>query len=99
MAAIYGVQWRWNRLRGARPEDERAEVDRQPCRPDLRFALPAASPGGGLCVRRLEGEVCERLRGGVDQSDEQRSLRGCPIEVQRPRIRANPSVAFESLGD
>ena len=28
-------------------------------------------------MRGLQGEVCERLRGGVDQSDEPRSLRPC----------------------
>ena len=35
--------------------------------------------GGSLCVRGREGEVCERLRGGVDQGDEPRSLRSCLI--------------------
>ena len=35
----------------------------------------AARPRGSLCERGREGEVCERLRGGVDQSDEPRSLR------------------------
>ncbi len=56
-------------------EDERGQVDRHACRPDLRFALAAAGPGGSLCVRGLEGEVCERLRGGVDQGDEPGPLR------------------------
>ena len=51
------------------------QVDRHPRRPDLRFALAAARPRGSLCMRRLEGEVRERLRGGVDQGDEPRSLR------------------------
>ena len=32
---------------------------------------------GSLCVRGLEGEVREGLRGGVDQGDERRSLRRC----------------------
>ena len=32
----------------ARP---RPEVDRHPCRPDLRVALAAARPRGGLCMR------------------------------------------------
>ncbi len=35
-----------------------AEVDRHPCRPGLRFELPAARPGRGLCHRRRAGEVC-----------------------------------------
>lgn len=30
----------------------------------------ASSPGGSLCVQRLEGGVCEGLRGGVEQGDE-----------------------------
>jgi catalase-peroxidase len=59
----------------ARPENEPGEVDRHAGRPDLRFELRAARPRGSLCVRGLPGEVCERLRGGVGQSDEPRSLR------------------------
>ena len=58
------------RVRGARPRDEQDQVDRHACRPDLRFELRAARPRGSLCVRRLEGEVCERLRGCVEQGDE-----------------------------
>ena len=54
---------------------EGGQVDRHPRRPDLRLALAAARLRGGLCVRRLEGEVREGLRGGVDQGDERRSLR------------------------
>ena len=46
------------------------QVDRHPCRPDLRFALAAARARGSLCLRGREGEVRERLRGGVDQGDE-----------------------------
>src|ERR1700736_2426085 len=48
---------------------------RHPCRPDLRFELPAARSRGRRWVRGFEGEAGERLRGGVDQSDEPRSLR------------------------
>ena len=44
------------------------------CRSRLRFELPAPRPRRGLRIRGLEGEVCERLRGGVEQGDEQRSL-------------------------
>src|SRR5271169_4800188 len=50
-------------------------MDRHACRPDLRFALAAARPRGSLCVHGLQGEVCERFRGGVDQGDGPRSLR------------------------
>ena len=78
------------RVRGARPEDERGQVDRHPCRPDLRFALPAARPRGSLCVRGFEGEVRERLRGGVDQSDEPRSL--------RPRLSSAKKKAIKNEG-
>src|SRR5271170_3423069 len=60
---------RW--LLGYRPTLRWLErVDRHPCRPDLRIELAAARPRGSLCVRGLEGEVCERLRRGVDQGDE-----------------------------
>ena len=40
-------------------------------------------PRGGLCVRGLEGEVCERLRGGVDQGDEPGPLRPRLISAER----------------
>src|ERR1700730_3847351 len=66
------------RLRGARPQDQRAQVDGQPRRPDLRLALAAPRSRGGLRVRGLEGEVREGLRGGVDQGDERGSLRSRP---------------------
>ena len=42
------------------------QVDRHPCRPDLRFALAPPRLRGSLCVRGLEGEVREGLRGGVE---------------------------------
>ena len=54
------------------------QVDRHPRRPDLRFALAASRLRGSLCVRGLEGEVREGLRGGLDQGDERRSLRSWP---------------------
>jgi catalase-peroxidase len=34
----------------ARPQERRGEVDRHPCRPDLRLALAAARLVGGLCL-------------------------------------------------
>ena len=58
------------RVRGPRPQDEGGQVDRHARRPDLRFALAAARLRGGLCLRGLEGEVREGLRGGLDQGDE-----------------------------
>ena len=60
-------------------------------RPDLRFALAAARACGSLCVRGLEGEVCERLRGGVDQGDERRSLRPCLSSAERSSLTPRPS--------
>ena len=57
-------------LRGARPEDQRAEMDRHARRSDLRFALAAARARAKSMRAGLEGEVCEGLRGGVDQGDE-----------------------------
>ena len=58
---------------------EPGQVDRHPRRPDLRFALAAPCPRGSLCILGLEGEVRERLRGGVDQGDEPRSLRSSSL--------------------
>ncbi len=53
---------------------QRAQVDRHPRRPDLRFALAASRSGGSLCAGGLEGKVCEGLRGGVEQGDERGPL-------------------------
>ncbi len=69
-----GLRLRW-RVRGPRPQDECGQVDRHPRRPDLRFALAASRLRGSLWVQRLEGEVREGLRRGVDQGDEPRPLR------------------------
>ncbi len=90
--AMAAVRWLGRRVRGARPEDKRGQVDRHTCRPDLRFELRAARPRGSLCVRGFQGEVCERLRGGVDQSDEPRSLRPrlSALEEGSYRVGANP---------
>jgi len=46
-------------------------------RVDLIFGSNSESraPRGSLCLRGLSGEVRERLRGGVEQGDEPRSLR------------------------
>ena len=82
MSTEWQPRRRW-RVRGPRPQDERAQVDRHPRRPDLRFALAAARLRGGLCLRGLEGEVREGLRGGVDQGDERRPLRPRLISVER----------------
>jgi len=70
MAAIWRIQRVRSGLRRTRPQDERGEVDWHACRPALRFALPTARVCGSLWVRGLQGEVCEGLRGGVDQGDE-----------------------------
>src|SRR5258705_9958004 len=72
MAAVRRLR---RRVRGTRPQDERGQVDRHACRSHLRLELPAARPRGSLCVRGLEGEVCEGLRGGMDQGDESGPLR------------------------
>ena len=42
-----------NSLRGARPQHEGGQVDRHPCRPDLRVALAAPGLRGSLRLRRL----------------------------------------------
>jgi hypothetical protein len=95
--AMAGVCWVRRRVRGTRPQDERGQVDRHACRPDLRFALSAPGPRGSLCVRGLEGEVCERLRGGVDQGDERRSLRPCLISAERSSFEGFWSAATNRI--
>src|SRR5690348_1655953 len=50
-------------------------MDRQPRRFAFRFELTAAGNRGSLCTKRLEGEVRERLRGGVEQGHEPGPLR------------------------
>ena len=81
-----------NRLRRARPQDQGGQVDRHPRRPDLRLALAASRLRGSLCVRRLEGEVREGLRGGVDQGDEPGPLRS--RLTSRTLIDENSGSAF-----
>ena len=46
---------------------------------------------GSLCLRGLEGEVCKRLRGGVDEGDGPRSF--------RPRLTAAARFARTSSAD
>src|SRR5262249_37934884 len=79
---------RRRRLRGARPEDERGQVDRHACRSDFRFALAITGVRGSLCMRGREGKVRERLHRGLDQSDEPRSLRDRLISKSLEQMRA-----------
>ena len=67
------------RLRGPGPQDQGSKVDRHPHRPDLRFALAASRIRRSLCVQRLQGEVREGLRLGLDEGDERRPLRSRAI--------------------
>ena len=64
-----GIERR-RRVRRARSQDRRSQVDRHACRSHLRFERPAPGPGRGLRKRGRAGEVCPGLRGGLDQSDE-----------------------------
>ena len=59
-------------------------------RVDLIFGSHSAAtrPGGSLCTGGLEGEVCERLRGGVEQGDEPGPFRPRVIISDRRRMRA-----------
>ena len=84
-----GTEWKAvsdanGRVRRARSQDGRAQVDRHPCRSRLRFELPAPGPGGGLRKLGRAGEVRPRLRGGLEQGDEPRSLRPRVIAEDRP---------------
>jgi len=73
-------------------------VDRHACRPDLRLALAAARIRGSLCVYGLEGEVCEGLRGGVDEGHERGSLRrsGLISADRTARNQGGVSIQFET---
>ena len=83
-------------LRGPRSRDGRAQVDRQPRRPRLRFELRAPCPRGGLRVRRRTGEVRARLRCRVGQGHESRSIRPCLIPTFRSAFVGRPE---RSLSD
>src|SRR5208283_6047888 len=61
-------------------------MDRHPRRSCLRFELPAPGNRGSLCMRRLEGGVCEGLRGCVEQGDEPRSLRPCLSSAEKRAV-------------
>ena len=61
-------------IRGPRSRNGRAEVDRHPCRPDLRLELPAPGLGGSLRLCGLAGEVPARLCGGMEQGHEPRPV-------------------------
>src|SRR5579872_3286953 len=50
-------------------------------RPCLRVKLTTTGTRGSLCIRGLEGGVCERVRQSVEQGDEFRSLRSGLIVV------------------
>ena len=63
------------RLRGARPQVGRGQVDRDARRSHLRFALAAQGAGRGLWVVRREREVREGLRQGLGEGHEPRPLR------------------------
>ena len=72
------------RVRGTRPQDRQAEVDRHPCRPHLRFELASCAPSRkSMRQDDAQAEVRDRLRGGLDQGDERRSLRPRLISAER----------------
>lgn len=48
----------------------RAGSNRHACGPHLWFALSTPRPGRSLWLLGLEGQVCERLRRGMEQGDE-----------------------------
>ena len=80
-----GTEWKTsaaaeNVYEGRDPRHRRGQVDRDRGRPRLRFELPAPRHRRGLRVRRLRGEVRDRLRRGVGQGHEPRPLRPRLIE-------------------
>ena len=80
----HGMARDWQqRVRGSRPKDEGAQVDRHACGPDLRLALAASRSCRSLRLRGFEGEVRQGLRGGLEQGDERRPLRPRLISCRR----------------
>ena len=93
---VEGGLGRRGRVRRARSQDGRTQVDRHACRPHLRFELPAPGPGGSLRMLGRAGEVRPGLRRGLEQGDEPRSLRPCVIseefrQVSEARLEVEPS--------
>ena len=84
---VEGIHHNRGRVRRPRSRHRRTEVDRHPRRPDLRLQLAAPRGCGSLRGKRLEGEVREGLREGVDQGDEPRPLR------RREEIASNTSTS------
>ena len=72
---VEGGHERRGRVRRPRLQDRRTEVDRHAGRPRLWFELPAAGAGRSLRKFRCPEEVRRRLRRGLEQGDEPRSLR------------------------
>ena len=75
-----GTEWKpvsaaRRRVRRPRSQDGRTQVDRHARRSRLRFELPTPRPGGSLRKFRRAEEVRPRLRRGLEQGDEPRSLR------------------------
>ena len=102
---VEGGIGRQGRVRRARSQDGRSQVDRHACRSRLRFELPAPGHRGSLCMLRTPGEVREGLCRCLEQGDEPRSLRPCVITEDRPpalkRTRSAPlrsPLSLKSLG-
>src|ERR1700746_2489323 len=72
MATLFGLR---KCLRGARPHHRGFEMDSHTSRPRVRFKLPTESYRRSLRICRLHAEICERLRGRLEQGDEPRSVR------------------------
>src|SRR5579859_7549704 len=58
-------------------------MDWHPRRSPLRFELPTPGTRRSLCIERFEGDVCEGLRGCMEQGHEPRSLRPCVSAAKR----------------
>src|ERR1700722_5753977 len=77
------------RVRGPRPQDQRARVDRHPRRSDLRLALATARAGGSLCMHGLQGEIRQRLRNSMGEGDELGPLRRRLIRQMSIALKAS----------
>src|SRR5262249_18260827 len=90
VGAFSQLEWLRGYLRRPRSQDERRQVDGDPRRFDLRFSLATARPGRGLWKLRREREIRERLRRGVEQSDERGSLRTRGLESPQKMAETHP---------
>src|SRR5690606_3024426 len=84
-------------LRNPRPQDWQSQMDGDESRSCLRLELDPARLFGSLRPGRQQGEVRERLRGGMDQGDERGSFRSRLILWNTHGVTRGPSCKMTGL--